>query len=147
MITLLRYWQPILSSIITALLAFFVHQGVMAVYNLKHQAEIAELTQKMREECQKDKTITNEVSSDYQNALGNINNQFYQLIGLQPFPSGLSIANATSRYNDKAQQPEYANKDARAAKFYTFAREAEQYRIQLTACQDFVNKTWEVKAH
>lgn len=92
-------------------------------------------------ECAKAQNITNEVSHAYQVKIADLNRQLESL-RVRP-PRCIAVTGeATSRHNATAGEDEHGGQNGvPAAALYQYAGEAERYRLQLIACQDFLSKT------
>lgn len=144
MLFLLKYWQPILSAILTAALALGAHRIDMMFVNADHAQALAEQSDTLIKQCNADKAITTEVSHDYQTQIADLNARLSQLDSMcgTTRVTVPAAKPATGRYGPAGNcQPAGTHGVANSA-LYSLAGEGEKYRLQLIACQSFVTKTW-----
>lgn len=94
-------------------------------------------------QCKEDKILTHEVSNDLQNKLHRLNRHLADIKRLRDNPTCMSITVPPGQRDAGADRGKLSGQDGiRAEWLYDYAAEAEQYRLQLIGCQDFVNKVW-----
>lgn len=143
MLAILKYWQAILAAIITAILAYMIHDADVLFLEKKQAAELAEQANTLRAQCKADQKITAEVSNDYETKLSNLNSQLATVKRLHPSRCILPSTGATGGHDDGTSGGQSGKPDAvDTGTLYDFAGKAEQYRIQLSGCQDFIRKVW-----
>lgn len=108
---------------------------------VKLERDTAQATSKA---CQDDQKLTEGISNDYQTKIRSLNRQLAGLKRVRDNPNCAPVADTASGRDAKAGagQPSGQN-GIRAEWLLDYAAEAEQYRLQLIACQDFITKTWE----
>jgi hypothetical protein len=140
MLSLIRFWQLGVGALAGLALAWCVN---VLILQPMHTAEIERLRNDLIAQCEADKKITSEVSNELQKRLAGLNNRLATLKRVQP-SACVPVTNAASGHDATAAagQPVRAH-GINAASLYDFAGEAEQYRLQLIACQDFILRTWQ----
>lgn len=94
--------------------------------------------------CQSDQKLTEGVSNDYQTRIRSLNRQLADLKRVRDNPRCTPVADPASGRDAGTGAGKPAGQDGiRADWLLDFAAEAEQYRLQLIACQSFIHKTWE----
>lgn len=146
MIVLLKYWQPIAAAIVTALLAWGAHSLDVSWIEARHAKELAAQETALRAECKADKELTKEVSHGYQSKITDLNAKLAALKRVRPSRCVVPIAGDTAGRSPAAGADKPAGQDGTPAEsLYDFAGDAEKYRLQLIACQEFIEKTWKAK--
>lgn len=147
---LLKYWQIILTALVTALVVGLVgwtyHGWSVGRLNARHEAALVSQQTALQGECQKDKLITQEISNDYQNQLSDLRQQLAAIKRVQPNRCVPTASRPASRRDDAKGNPQLS--DAHGVftdDLYDFAFDAEQVGRQLDACQGFINATWEAR--
>lgn len=94
--------------------------------------------------CQDDQKLTEGISNDYQTKIRSLNRQLAGLKRLRDNPQCTPVASPASGRDAGAGagQPSGQN-GIRADWLLDYAAEAEQYRLQLISCQQFIRQTWE----
>lgn len=135
-------------------LSLYVVAG-LTIWGLKNRVDVLELkvesVEKERDhakeqyaQCLADQQLTEEVSNGYQTKLTALNRQLSDLKRLRDKPACVPTTSAASERDGTTGRGEYARSDGiRTIWLYDFAGEAEQYRLQLISCQEFINRTWE----
>ena len=119
---------------------FYIHILKQDLKHLRIKKNIAEASLSI---CQNDKILTQEVSNDLQGKIYNLNKQLAGIKRLRDNPACVSITVPPGQRDAGAGRGEPSGQDGiRAEWLYDYAAEAEQYRLQLIGCQDFVNKVW-----
>lgn len=94
--------------------------------------------------CQNDQKLTEGVSNDYQIKVRSLNRQLADLKRVRDNPRCTPVADPASGRDADTGAGKPAGQDGiRADWLLDFAAEAEQYRLQLMSCQDFIKKTWD----
>lgn len=94
--------------------------------------------------CQSDQKLTEGVSNDFQTKIRSLNRQLADLKRVRDNPQCTPVASpASGRDADAGAGQPTGPHGIRADWLLDFAAEAEQYRLQLISCQDFIRKTWE----
>lgn len=128
---LLKYWQVCLGAGATLIIGYMLHTIVLRSAVLDKEME-------MRLACIRANEISNEVSNDYQKNLSDLNNRMLDYDGVREC---VPVSDTAGGRDDSPQGQGHAGADGvNPTTLYRFARDAEQYRIQLTACQDFVRR-------
>ena len=141
---LLTNWKVILTGCLVSLLSWGLH--TLDVYRLedKQRTELAEQAKVLNNSCNADKAITEGVSNDYQKKLADLGRQLDAVKRVQPtrcIPVSAPRPACGSNAKTGANQPVDQNGVTSDA-LYSLAGEAERYRLQLIACQDFIAETW-----
>jgi hypothetical protein len=97
-----------------------------------------------KEKCAKGKKLTEDTSHGYQQKLGRITTQLDAIKLRQSSKCIMPVAVApagriSAAHGGKPTRQDGISIDA----IFDIAGQGERYRIQLKACQDFVNKVWE----
>jgi len=133
-----------IALILTALLGvgWGIHHHI---WNQGHSAGVIDGIQQSQEQCNKDKAITKEVSSAYQKKISALNSKLNAL-RVSP-PKCIAVKpNTPIGRNDAAPGEELRGQNGLpSGVLYEFAGDAEKSRLQLIACQDFINRSMEVK--
>lgn len=103
----------------------------------QHSAELSRQETSLTEQFRKNQTITNEVSNAFQNSLSSLSDRLAALrmrgagecMPVSVAPSGRDGSSGAGHAGAHGVDP---------ATLYDYAGEAERYRLQLIACQDFV---------
>lgn len=99
---------------------------------------------KSQEQCVEDKKLTEGTSHDYQSSLDGITARLDALKLRQPTKCIMPVASAaTGRISTTRGAKPIGSDGITVSSLYDIAGKGEKYRIQLKACQDFVNKVWE----
>ena len=129
----------LLSSVV--FLAWVSRERGYAIESMK--VTIAELTAS-KEQCAKDKKITEETSHEYQSYVAVANAKLKSLRMRHASTCIMPITRTTTRRNEPAGTTKPSGQNGIVADaLLDIAADGEKYRLQLKACQDFVNKTWE----
>lgn len=147
MLLLLKYWQPILAAVLTAALSYGAHS--LDVYRIEDNQRAA-LEQKAtddKKQCDDDKRITKEASDGFQKRLTDLSGQLDALKRVQPSRCiAVSTPVTACGRNAEASTGKHAGANGITSDaLYDFAGQAEKYRLQLIACQSFINETWAAK--
>lgn len=140
-IRIIKYWIVIPAVLITAFAAFQLHKLDVARLEAKQIKTLAAQEKKLNEACDKAQQLTEGVSHDYQAQLSALNNKLAALKRVRAKPQCVPIANPAAGH-DGATQPDKLSgpRGIRPDWLYDTAFEADKYRLQLIACQDFVKK-------
>lgn len=143
LIALIRYWQPIAAALATAALALMLHTLSANMQEQKHEYALAQQQSQLIGRCTQIQAQVQAISDSHQKRLAAanrslddarrmLNNTCYTVHG----------AGASSGHNAAAGQQVNGGQDARlaATSLLDYASEAERYRSQLLACQEFVNE-------
>lgn len=143
---LLKYWQPLAAAIATAALAWLLHSVDVHRLEAKHQRNLVSNAAAIQAECTADKRLTAEVSNDYQTRIAALNNELAAVKRLRPSKCVVPTPIPAPGRNEATSRTKPAEEDGVTSDaLYDFAGEAEQYRLQLIACQAFITKTWEAR--
>lgn len=144
--TLLKYWQPIIAFIATALLSYGLHAFDVQRIEARHKVAVEAARAAVKVECEADKQLTTEVSNDYQNQIANLTVQLNRLKRLHNNSKCVPVTRPSEGRNATPVRGELAGTNGLSTGWLIdFAGEAEQYRLQLISCQDFISKTWAAK--
>lgn len=140
---MLRQLAPALAvAFVTAGLALGLHNWRVDRLQEQHRQAIESTKSAMQLACTAAQNLTQGVSNAYQKKLADLNDQLAAVKRVRHNPRCVSTtASATSRRDAAASQQKPAATNAiRAEWLVDFAAEAEKYRLQLIACQDFVTR-------
>ena len=140
----LANWKTILAVVFTAALAYGLH--ALDVYRLEDQqrSEIAAQVKADNDQCSKDKAITKGVSDAYEKQISSLDSELNSIKRVRPSACLIVQSSRSAKRNNaasgvaKPSQQNGVDSDA----LYDFARDSEGYRIQLIACQSFIQQTW-----
>lgn len=96
------------------------------------------------QQCKEDKAITNDVARDYETQLNNLNKRLGALKRLRT-ACIVPTTNTTGSNNGGATGKLSGQNGVTAESLFDYAGDAEQTRLKLLACRDFINKTWSAK--
>lgn len=130
----------------TAGLAWLLHSFDVSRLELQHAMDMNAQQKALEQSCKDDKAITTEASHDYQQKIAALTSQLAAVKRLQPSRCIMPATRAAAGCHDaagdrKLPEPNGIDTDT----LYDFASEAERYRLQLIACQSFVERTWQAK--
>lgn len=149
---LLNYWKPILKGIcaiacITGILWFGYRWGVRVEHDRGQKSLSAQIAADAKQ-CNNDKQITEEVSSEHQRQIIDLRNQLDSIKRVRPNACiPVHVANSPSGHNDTPANSQFPKPDG-SVDSYTlldFAYDSEQIGLQLDACQNFIKATWKSK--
>lgn len=140
-IWIIKYWIVIPAVLITAFVAFQLHKIDTARLEAKYQAALSAQEKQLNEACDKAQQINKEVSHDYQEQLSNLGRKLDTLKRVHANTQCVPIT-GTAAGRDGAAKPDKLSgpNGIRAEWLYDTAAEADKYRLQLIACQDFIKK-------
>jgi len=141
---LIKYWQPILAAIVTALLALGAHKLDVYRINELHKSALKAQAEALIEQCEKDKKLTTEVSRDYQNNIANLNRKLADAKRMRASAETCVSITGTTGGRDAAKEDTglRGTHGVAAESLFDFSGDAEQVGLQLDACQAFIKKTW-----
>lgn len=151
MVWLLKNWKLVASAsggvILTAALAWFLHDLSVSAIERDHLAALDTLKTTLERQCHDEKALTTEVSNGLQKKIASLNSELARLKRVReravcvPVPTEPSPGHDAAASAGEPPRPHGVMDTA----LLDFAAEAERYRLQLIACQEFVKKTWELK--
>jgi hypothetical protein len=114
---------------------------------VKHAEELKAQEKALVADCQADKKITREVSDDFQKKNRLLNKHIDDLNRVHnPSAICVPVAGAAGGSDGAAAGAGPAGAHGvNAGALLAFAGEAERYRLQLIACQEFITRTWKAK--
>ncbi|TXH13848.1 MAG: hypothetical protein E6R03_10620 [Hyphomicrobiaceae bacterium] len=132
--------------ILTALVAFALHTLDVSSIEKRNAKEIEDVKVSLTAQCEQDKQLTSEVSDEYQSQISNLNDQLAKLKRLRrQAPDCVPVASQADSGHADTERAELTGKNGlRSEWLLDYAAEAEQYRLQLKSCQDFINKVWDM---
>lgn len=137
---LLKYYQPILAAGASLLVSYVVHSVVMMYVNSQHEIALATLEADMTKKCKEAQAITREVSDEYQSQISALNRRVSDLKRLRAQCVPV-YADPPGGYNGAgAGELRRSYGGVTAGILFDFARDAEQTRLQLIGCQDWIRK-------
>lgn len=133
----------IVASIITGALGFGLHKLDVARIEAKYTHKLEKQAKGLRQQCEREKAITTEVSRDYQKDIDRLNKRL-SARRLQRPAACVAVAAGTAGGRDGTARSATDGRthgiDAQSLR--DFSGDAETYRLRLIACQAFVDKTW-----
>lgn len=141
LIWLVKYWIAIPAVLVTAFIAFGLHRLDVARIEARNVKAMDAQKAQLIAECEKAQQITEGVSHDYQEQLYALSRELDTLKRVHSHPECVPIAKPSAGCNGTTStgKPIEAH-GLRTDWLYDFAAEAERYRIQLIACQNFIKK-------
>lgn len=137
----MNYLVGILCSILTALVAFGFHKIDVARLEAKQIKALAAREKQLNDACDKAQQITEGVSHDYQTQLSALNNKLAALKRVRAKPGCVPIADTSTRHDGATNTGKLSGPHGiRPDWLYDTAAEADKYRLQLIACQEFIKK-------
>lgn len=138
---LLKYWKFAAGAVPIALIAFALHNWRVDVINAAHARQIEQVKAEAVKGWEDAQKITYEVSNDYQKQLADLRRRL-DARRMQPHVC-VPVAPANPGGRDAATGAGPVRADGVDSQaLLDFAAEAEGYRLRLSACQDFIRKTW-----
>jgi hypothetical protein len=109
---------------------------------IDHEAELKGQQIALVKQCESQKQITEDVSHDYQTKLSTLNRRIANLKRLYGQTARcVPVAKPTTGHDATANGRKHVRENGiLAERLIEYAGEAEQYRLQLKACQSFINK-------
>lgn len=134
-------WQIIPAIILTFLICLGLHTLDVDRIEAKSVQTVANQVTFDIKKCEAEKQITTNVSKDYETQINILNGQ---LDSLRRQPSKcVPVSQPAARCNATTKQPITAKPDGiSSAWLYSYAGEAESYRLRLIACQSFISQVW-----
>ena len=124
-----------------AVIALVLHNVSLEWTKASYERKIEAARTEAIAACERDKTLTKEVSSDYQKQIAALNSRIADLKRLRPsvcVPVAVPAARCDAGTGAVSVRPNGVD----TGTLYDFAGEAESYRLRLIACQSFITKTW-----
>lgn len=141
--SLTTYWQAIITFVITAIVAFSLHELDINALKAVQSVQLASEAKSLVAECQQDKQITREVSSEYEIEIANLNTQLSATNSLYD-NQWVRVTGPTRSNHGSTSGPGHATTyEIPAGKLIEYAGDSEKYRLQLKSCQEFIKKTWD----
>lgn len=135
-------------AILTALVGYGLHSLDVDRINAKHEKAMTAQAESLNKQCADQQAITERVSNDYQNKVADLGKRLDAARRLYSGNACLTVTgHAASGYDDAAAANKPAGQGAGRNstidinKYIDFAAEGEKYRLQLLACQSYVNLT------
>ena len=149
-----RSWRPqmptlntftiAVTAVLTAFVCFGLHEVDVYFIKIGQQNELNAQADKLTKQFNADKEVVTEVSHVYQDELSALN---AQLSSLRQHPTCLPTTLSSAGYHGTSGAGEPPNQNAISSDWlYTYAAEAEKYRLQLIGCQSFITQVWKEKA-
>lgn len=140
-IWIIKYWIALPAVLITAFAAFGLHRLDVARLEAKQLRTLAAQEKKLNEACDKAQHITEGVSHDYQTQLSALNVKLAALKRVRTKPGCVPVTDAAARHDGATNAEKLSGpRGLRPNWLYDTAAEADRYRLQLIACQDFIKK-------
>lgn len=139
------FLSAVLAALVVASLAYGWHTFSMQRAAAEAEARLTATIATAKAQCDADKAITSGVSDAYQTKLGVLRADLERAKRVQPVaclcipPSGAAGGDHAPTAGGQFSAAHGITSDA----FISLAGEAEQVRLQLSACQDFVQKAWQ----
>ena len=153
LVSLLKYWQPIVAAILSAafvaVVGFVLHDVSMSRATAKYKNDLQAAQESLKADCQKDKQITTEVSHDYQTQIAGLHDQLAAAKRLRPSaciavrPAQPAAGRDAAPVDGELSNP-YAG--VNSDDLLDFAFDAEEVGRRLDACQSFIRKVYDAKS-
>lgn len=143
-LTLLKgFWPAIPGALFAFWLSLMLHNIDARFTKQYYERKLTEQKATVEAQCAADKKVTQEVSNDYQARLSALSSQLARARRLRDTCVAVSPSDPTRGRDATASagEPVQPNVGVAANALLDYAAEAEQYRLQLLGCQDFVNRT------
>jgi len=127
-----------------ALIGFALHNVHVSLIRASHDRDIAKAQQEIVKQCEEDKQLTQEVSSDFQTQISNLNRRIAHLKRVRPSVC-VPVTDTTSRRDAEPRDGHAQRNGIDTGALFDYAGLAEKHRLQLISCQSFINKTWASK--
>ena len=138
---IIKYWIVIPAILVTGFIAFQLHKIDVARLEAKQNKALAAQEKQLNEACDKAQQITKEVSHDYQEQLSNLGRKLDTLKRVHANTQCVPITGTAAGRDEPARAGEFSGPHGiRPDWLYDTAAEADKYRLQLIACQDFIKK-------
>lgn len=138
---IIKYWIVIPAILVTGFIAFQLHKIDVARLEAKQNKALAAQEKQLNEACDKAQQITKEVSHDYQEQLSTLGRQLDTLKRVRAQSKCVPVSNSPARRDEPTHAGEFfRHHGLRTDWLYDFAGDAEKYRLQLIACQNFIKK-------
>lgn len=138
---MIQYWQPIVSAVVTAIIAFGIHYGVSYLSDIRHQTELEEQKTALTEKCEADKKLTKKVSDEYEKTISDLNTKLNSLrksYRLQPAVPAVPANDPAGSKNVSGQSCGDIGDN-----LIDLAYEADLYRLRLIGCQNYISQITE----
>lgn len=140
---ILKYWRFGVGGAVGALIMFGVMQIRVGLIDASYALKIENTRKAAIAQCEEDKKLTKDVSHEYQSQISDLNRR---LADLKRVRYACLPVTDPSGGRDAAPRAGHAGGNAvDTGTLYDYAGRAEQYRLQLIACQTFITRTWEAK--
>lgn len=145
MMWLLANWKTAIAVAAALAVAWMLHSIVTSGIESKHRAELVAQAEALNSKCAEDKKITEEISNAYEAALSDLNSKYDALVRLRPRRCvAVSASKPPSGDHATSAGGELPRQDGvTSGTLYEYARDAEQVRLKLLGCQDFIRNTWD----
>lgn len=142
MIWFLSNWKTVLGGIGIVSIAWMLHSLDVNRIEANHREELSAQAKAQFEQCRAEKAITEEVSNDYQKKLASLTASYNSLRKLY---NGRCVAvsntESTVGHNAASAGSQLSGSHGIYAGYLIdFAYDAEQVRLRLIGCQDFVRR-------
>jgi len=128
-----------------ALIGLALHNIHVSLIRASHERDIVKAQQEIIKQCEEDKQLTQEVSSEFQTQISNLNRRLADLKRVRK-PACIPVTSSTSRCDATSRDGYVKRNGIDTRTLFDYAGLAEKYRLQLISCQSFVNKTWKEKS-
>lgn len=154
LVYLMRYWQPIAAAALAMLITGYVshvwHGWATDRLNASHAAAMAEQVTLLRKECDTAQNLTKGVSSEYQKKNTRLSAELARVKRLYGGEAArcVPVASNPAGHSGAATGAVVSGAHGVAASGITsgalidYAGDAEQVRLRLIGCQDFVRRVW-----
>lgn len=140
------------SSLVVAGMAIFILIQQNKIDNLQSTVESQNITlaenAKTIEQCESDKALTEGVSNDYQSKIRSLNNQLGKYRGMLSQSTCIPLTGEAIGSNGSPAAGELSGRNGINSHYLIdFAGRAEETRLKLLGCQDFINKLYESRGY
>lgn len=139
-------WRYALTAFSSLTIAYLLHTA--DVHRIEaNQARLMEVrAAEIRAECTRDKQITTEVAHEYETKVTTLHSQLARLKRVLASSTCVPVTVAAPELHGQGGGDKHAGPyGVTVDSLLEYGADAETYRIKLTACQDFIRKTWAAK--
>lgn len=134
----LKYWQPIVSAILTAVVAFGLHSLAIGFTQAHHDRELLEQRRNLEEKCAEDKAFLQKAGENYESKISVLNSRIRALSRVRPtcimpVTPGLNVAT-------EGNQGFPIGNGISSEWLIQFAGRCEREAIKLDSLQEFISK-------
>lgn len=137
-IWILKFWQPIVSAILTAIVAFGLHSVVSNISEANHKAELLKQATQMTEQCNEDKLKIQKAGENYEARITILNHKLRTLSSVRP--SCVPITGSPGVDHATSGNSQLLSGNGISSNWLIqFAGRCEREAIKLDSLQEFIN--------